>query len=80
MRHFSCSSEDGDVIKLFFRPQVRPLSSELITFRLIVICEAGGRWDIWRVALAGEGDPQAGGRMCHYQECQQSRWLIISNI
>lgn len=46
MQQFSCRSEDGDVIKPFFRPQVGPLSSELITFRLIIICEAGVRSDI----------------------------------
>lgn len=34
---------------------------------------------LWAV-LAREDGPEAAGRMCHYQECQQSFWVIINNM
>lgn len=34
---------------------------------------------LW-AAVAREDSPEAAGRMCHYQECQHSFWVIINNI
>lgn len=63
------------------RPQVGTSHSELILFRLIIICQAWGHSDICFEPWGPEEEaPKADDRMRHYQECQQSFWVIINNI
>lgn len=65
--------------QIFLQPQVGASTYELILFRLIII--KSSTW-IFALSCSGqrEDSPEAAGRRCHYQECQQSFWLIINNI
>lgn len=66
----------------FFGPQVGASAYELILLGLIIICQAARHLDICFELRRPErtAPPEAAGRMCHYQGCQQSLCFIINNI